>query len=346
VSEPSRASSFDQGWETEKMNWVRAGVPSSCGELVQGIWEGRPCLVSCPISRFSVGEIRLGTEPGWEAPTDAPKAVASLYAGLEYLGHRQQGGQLRLASDLPRGRGYGSSTADIGATLFSLGWALGCPLSPEEASRLAVEVEPTDSTLFPGLTLFDHLAGRFHEPLGPAPPLSVVVLDPGGGVDTVAYNRLVRQEALRPLAHEHQTAFALLRDGLKEQDWEMLGEAATLSARVHQAVLDNPLLVQALALSREVGAVGVCRAHSGTLLGLLLDPCHVEVSSVVNFIKRRLPGQVAVADYSLVGGGPHHPVSFPGCWEAETRLADEPPQHEESAGRRQMPSRASGENWD
>jgi L-threonine kinase len=295
-------------------------LPATCGELAQGTLDGVPCLVSCPIGRYSLAEVRLRPGPGWDVPPDAPKAAAALRDGLGYLGQPELGGRLRLVTDLPPGRGYGSSTADIGATLFALGQAMGQPLTSEEVAQLAVGVEPSDSTLFPGLTLFDHRGGSFHESLGPAPPprptgasqgeLAVVVLDPGGEVDTLAFNRLDHRETWRRLAPEHRRAFALLREGLGQRDWEALGEAVTLSACAHQAILPDHLLEPALDLAREVGALGVCRAHSGTLLGLLLDPVHADVQAIVDFVAHRLPDGVSVAYYPLVDGGPRHNVSL------------------------------------
>jgi L-threonine kinase len=283
---------------------ARVALPATCGELVQGTLDGVPCLVSCPIGRYGVAEVRLRSGPGWDVPSDAPKSAAALRAGLVHLGQPEQGGQLRLTSDLPRSRGYGSSTADVGATIYALGQALGQPLAAAEVARLAVGVEPSDSTLFPGLALFDHRDGSFYQELGPAPPLVVMVLDPGGEVDTLAFNRLDHRAALGRLASQHLEAFTLLREGLKRGDWPALGQAATLSARAHQAILPDPLLEPGLALARALGALGICRAHSGTLLGLLLDPARADVSAAMAFVTRHLSDEVAVNCYPLVDGGP------------------------------------------
>jgi L-threonine kinase len=282
-----------------------AALPATCGELVQGTLDGIPCLVSCPIDFYSVAEIHLNSTPGWETPRDASKAAAALHAGLAYLGGGP-GGRLRIVSNVPRGRGYGSSTADIGATLYALGQALGQTLALEQIAGLAVEVEPSDSSIFPGLALFDHRSGRFHEELGPAPPLAVVVIDPGGEVDTLAFNQIDHRRTLARLAGQHREAFNLLCQGLREGDWRAMGEAASLSARAHQAVLPNPLLESALVLAREVGALGLCRAHSGTLLGLLLDPVGSDLPAVVAFVTSRLPKMVSVKPYPLVDGGPRY----------------------------------------
>lgn len=288
-------------------------LPATCGELVQGTLDGIPCLVSCPIDLYSVAQVCLTSTSGWEIPHYAPKAASALRAGLAYLGGAQWGGQLRLFGELPRGRGYGSSTADIGAALFALGQALGKEMAPEAVARLAVGVEPSDSSIFPGLALFDHRGGRFHESWGPAPPLTVVVIDPGGEVDTLAFNRVDRCEVLRRLALQHREAFSLLRQGLERGDWAAVGEAATLSTRLHQSILPSPLLESVLALAEEVRALGVCRAHSGTLLGLLLDPCRVDPFAATAFVSRNLPDTVAVTSYPLVNGGPRYTTGVNHC---------------------------------
>jgi L-threonine kinase len=283
---------------------IRVALPGTCGELVQGTLDGVPCLISCPIERYSVAEVYCRAGVGWTLSPAAPKTRAAIRTGLAYLGRTDSSGSVQLHSALPRGRGYGSSTADIGAALYALGHATGRPLEPAEVARLAIQVEPSDSSLFPGLTLWDHVHGTLYEPLGPPPALTVVVLDPGGEVDTVAFNRLDHRSALRRLAPQHREAFTLMLQGLKYGDLEALGAAVTLSAISHQAILSNPFLEPVLALAHEVGALGLCRAHSGTLLGLLLDPSRTDTAGVVARAVCRLGRKLSVFSLSLVRGGP------------------------------------------
>jgi L-threonine kinase len=282
---------------------VRVALPGTCGELAQGTLDGEPCLISCPIDYYSIAEVCFQSWNGWTVPEHAPKTRAALQVGLAYLDRATSGGYVRLQTTLPRGRGYGSSTADIGATLYALGEAAGQELIPSEVARLAVHVEPTDSSLFPGLALWDHRYGHVYEDLGVPPALMVVILDPGGVVDTLAFNQGDYREVLGRLAPQHCEAFALVREGLRQGNLEALGTAATLSARAHQAILANPLLEPALSLARDVRALGVCRAHSGTLLGLLLDPKDADVPAITALAAQRFAPAVAVFSRSLVSGG-------------------------------------------
>ncbi|MGQ9502885.1 MAG: GHMP family kinase ATP-binding protein [Anaerolineae bacterium] len=283
----------------------RAAVPATCGELVQGSLDGIPCLVSCPIDVYSVATVQLDHRESWCLPAERPKSTMALQAGLRLWGVSSKG-ILHLVSPLPAGRGYGTSTADLGATLYALGRAYGRDPTPSEVARIAVSIEPSDSTLFPDLTLFAHRGGEFYETLAGAPPLWVIVIDPGGEVDTIAFNRRNHRAALRRLAREHYQAFDMLRQSLRDGDWEMLGEAAGLSARLHQSILFNPWLDDALRTARSVRALGVCRAHSGTLIGLLVDAAKTDIASVAAYVARRFPS-LTVHAHRLVGGGPVDP---------------------------------------
>jgi len=279
-------------------------LPGTCGELVQGTLAGTPFLVSCPIDLYATVEVTLGDGPGpLVAPRRTPKARAALEAALAYWGEEGRAARLRVESGLARGKGLGSSTADVGGAIYAAALALGRDLSPQEVGRLAVNTEPSDSTLFPGLALFDHRNASLYEPLGPAPHLDILVLDGGGRVDTVRYNQRDHRALLQKLEPEHREALALLRAGLQENDSTLIGRAATLSARTHQALLFKPALDHALALGSEVGAVGVCVGHSGTVIGLLLDPAHTNATRAAEYIQPRLRGLQLLAVTRLVGGG-------------------------------------------
>ncbi len=287
---------------------MRVAVPGTCGELVQGTLDGMPCLVSCPIAAYSVADVDIdrhnGGGSGWSLPPHLTKTRAALHYGLEDLGLADRTGRVNLRSDLPRSRGYGSSTADIGATLFALGHAVGRELSPAQVAQLALRVEPTDGSLFSGWVLWDHRSGQRCEALGAPPLLSVIVLDPGGAVDTIAYNQQVQAPMLRALASRHREAFAMLQEGIKHGDAATIGAAATLSAVAHQEILPSALLDVALKLGQAIGAVGVCRAHSGTIIGLLIDPHDTEMSTACELVRQQCPNTVNVNGFSVIGGGP------------------------------------------
>jgi len=286
------------------MNAARTALPGACGELVQGTIDGVPFLVSCPIDRWSMVEVCLSDDYVWQAPSDVPKAAAAVQAALHHFGCPHQGGYLRIRSTLPRSKGYASSTADVAGAIYALAAALDVAIVPRTVAQLAVGVEPSDSIMFPGLALVDHRTGRRFEMLGDAPPLALMVVDEGGTVDTLAFNRVDRRRVLEKLAPQHREALEILKRGLRNGDWAAVGYAATLSARAHQRILPKALLPTMLELCRNVGALGVCVAHSGTLLGLVLDPAVHDVTAIARYAEQRLPAPTVVSVQHMIGGGP------------------------------------------
>jgi len=276
-------------------------VPCTCGELVQGIRGDEPFLVSCPIDLYSRVTAIVGyrpasassgepsasqewvgvAEPGMmEPPPDendpygraTVKARMAAEATLALLGWRGVPFSLRIERPLPPSKGFGTSTADVVGAVAATAAAIGRRLQPEAMAHIAVSVEPSDSTMFPGLAIFDHRSGRRWEPLGNPPPLLIAVLEMDGEVDTQDYNARLDLAALRSLEPEHRMALDLLREGLRTGRLEMIGRAASASARANQRLLPKPYLEEIIAMGERFGALGVCVAHSGTAVGVLFGP--------------------------------------------------------------------------
>lgn len=235
---------------------------------------------------------------------------------LEALrGSTPSASSVSLSQKLPVSRGYGTSTADIGAVLFAAARAAGYDLTPHEAARLAVSIEPTDSTYFPGLTLFDHRSASWTAPLGDPPPAEILVIDPGGQVDTEAFNSQDWRSPLRRLEKLHRDTFDLLEQGVSRGDLARIGAAATLSAMAHQSILPNPWLETAVSLAHDLGAAGVCRAHSGTVLGLLIAPDRFSADDLVGRARAALPSTLQVWLTKLRGGGV--------CWSSSEAASEQ-----------------------
>lgn len=280
-------------------------VPGTCGELVQGTLEGITFHVSCPIDMYSTIQVELAEDAGMlECPSDSPKASAALRALLAYQGCNGLGGRMAIHSTLPRSKGMASSTADVAGAIYAAARALGSKIAPLEAARLALQIEPSDGSLFPNIVLFDHRSGQLCEDLGPCPPLEVVVLDFGGEVDTVAFNSRNWSALLGETEPRVAEALALVRAGLARGDPALIGQGATLSALANQRILPKPQLEAVLLAAEEVDALGVNVAHSGTVLGVLLDPCWHQAQEVRAWLERRLPGLNFSLCCRLTGGGP------------------------------------------
>ena len=287
------------------MTTVAAACPGTCGELFQGTLDGVYCLVSCPIARYA--RIRVTARPGkgLSLPGEMSKTRRALEMFMESRSPAGRNLAVERLEALPEGKGYASSTADILSALACAASLAGISLTPEEASSIALSVEPTDSIAWPGLALLDHREGRIMTFLGAPPPLSVLLLDWGGTVDTEEFNRRDSRTVLSALAPLHREAFSLVLRGVEQGDPEALGRGASLSARASARLLEKPRLDECFALCSQLGGYGVCVAHSGTLYGILL-PSGAEgrEGEIFETAGRRLSAGWEGRVHSLVSGGP------------------------------------------
>ncbi len=277
-------------------------MPGTCGELIQGWWAdwAEPVLVSCPIACYNQVTVQLRSDAHIIAPPGYIKAAQAARLGLEVLGRPDLGATISLDNALPPGRGLASSTADIVGVLAGLAAALNRPLSAAALARLACQIEPSDSTMFSGLALLAYRGSSRYMELGAVPALALLLLDPGTAVDTLSYNARLDLAAVKSLAAATQAALELLTHGLRRYDVEAVGAAATLSAGSYQNVSFSPLVEQAQGWAKSTGALGLVRAHSGSVAGLLYPP-QTDLSDLSRWLAHRFAG--VITETHLVDGG-------------------------------------------
>jgi L-threonine kinase len=287
------------------MTSLTIAVPGTCGELIQGWLDdwAEPILVSCPITLYSQVTVELQPGPQILTHNGSSQHVKTNQAArrvLDYLGCPDLGARVSLASRLPPGRGMASSTADVIGVMAGLSLALRQSLTPAELARLACQIEPSDSTMFGGLALLAYRgSGRCCE-LGLPPPLPMLMLDPGYSVDTLLYNARLNLAAVRQLAPATQAALDLLSQGLRLADPVAIGAAATLSAMSYQAVSYSPLVERARQWADATGALGLVRAHSGSVVGLLYST-QTDLAEPARWLATRFNG--VITQTGLTGGG-------------------------------------------
>ena len=280
---------------------VRA--PGVCGELVQGMLDGHHFLVTCPVDFYSRVTVEIRQDGGVSGPEDCPKSRAAVEAALDYLGRAGAGAALKVSNPIPRSKGMGSSSADVAAAIAATGLALGEELAPDVVARLALSVEPSDGVMFPGIVLFDHREGRVFEAMGPPPPMEIVALDFGGSVDTLEFNRTDRRSQWEALNGETNRALDLVRRGVREGNPALVGQGATISSIASQRILEKPQLPLVTAFAETVGAVGVCVAHSGTVIGVLLDARQRRGKSTYRRAREAFADAEAVHHFRMMSGG-------------------------------------------
>ena len=310
-----------------------ARAPATCGELVQGMTGGADFLVTCPINQFAGATVTLRAGDGagrqrrgngnssssGDADSDAdeaavrgvahlPKTRRAVAMALPEIARRAGiaaplWAEVSLTGAIPAGKGMGSSSADIAAAVAAAGLAAGCPLPPADIARIALSVEPTDGVMFPGIALFDHRRGRIAESLGPPPPMEAIVIDRGGQVDTLAFNAVDRAAQWAAVADRTEAALELVRAGVRRQDAGLIGRGATVSARAGRPADAADWVERAIGLAEDIGAAGVNVAHSGTVIGILLDARRRQSKPAYRRAVAEFGDAESVRHFRVIGGG-------------------------------------------
>ncbi|ENF6040923.1 L-threonine kinase [Citrobacter amalonaticus] len=247
-----------------------AQCPASCGELIQGWIMGSEKLISCPVDWYSTVEVSTGSPLADERPLSRAM-VNRLLEHWDYPAHLSQDIRVSIHSTIPIAKGMASSTADIAATAVATAQHLGHQLDESTLAQLCVSLEPTDSTVFQQLTLFDHNDASTQIPCDAQPALDLLVLESPQTLRTADYHRIPRQAGLHAGAPALKRAWEKVQEACAQQNPYRMGEAATLSAIASQMLLPKPDFDALLSLVEECGLYGVNVAHSGSVVGLMLD---------------------------------------------------------------------------
>jgi len=274
-------TTIDLGAEAVRPTTLLRGsgvAPSHHGELLQGVFEDggglHRGLVTLPCPVFgSRATIRLAPRPGILAvrPAWKEKARRAAECTLGALGVTAVDGVLEIESDVDVGRGLGSSTSDVVATVHAVLDAVGAQMPPERVAAVAVESETAvDPLMYDRMVLFAHREADVLEDFhAPVPAMRVLgFAATGGTIDTLglppARYGTWEVECFRALR-------GLLRRSVRHRDPVGIGRVATASAMINQRFLPVPGFDRLRAIARRCGALGVQVAHSGTVVGLLWD---------------------------------------------------------------------------
>lgn len=250
------------------------------GEIIQGVFEGQDKklyrgLVTLPLKTTKSHARFLRDNSKKITIINAEKIKAKKAAELTgiYLTGDIVGGTLEIISNIPNGKGLGSSTTDVVSTIKAVAESLGRTLDNREIASLAVKAEEaSDSIMFQEqVVLFaqrDGIVLRYFN--GPLPPMHII------GFDTARNEEVDTLKMKLPKYSEQDiTTFKmiikLLARGIKEQDPLLIGRAATASAIINQKYLPKKFFDHILKISEKHSACGVQVAHSGTVAGIIFD---------------------------------------------------------------------------
>ena len=258
--------------------------PASCGEFVQGILDNEEYLSSYAIDMFSIASLEEKKEDINLGSKKSRKAIEKLFEKFNIPIEESKNISLDLKSNIPIGKGMASSTADIGATIKATLSILNKKLNDEEISLIASEIEPTDSIILYKNSIFNPLNGRVKKYLSSFDNGRVIILEPKEILET----KIIRSNPnYLNIKLENKSiikkSFNLLEKGLKNNDLKLIGEACTLSSLANENIHKKPYLNEIIEISESMNAYGVNIAHSGTVIGILIDK-NMDYERIINHL--------------------------------------------------------------
>ena len=245
---------------------VTISYPGSCGELLQGKQNGVDMLLSCPVNLFTRVTVFETNTPTHKFAY--PKSQRFLDEMLSLWGYEEQSQLLdiKIVSEIPRAKGFASSTADLCAVYHCLLKLFHRPFNQQELIAATIRIEPTDSIIFDKMTAFAYKTGEVFETFGEYLSCSLLVFEGEKHIDTLRFN----QSPLPPL-FEIGDAFQTMKHAVQHRNLKHIAEIATQSLLANQHRLYYENLQDVLKYAQKTGGLGILGGHSGDVLGIIYD---------------------------------------------------------------------------
>lgn len=259
--------------------------------------------VSAPASSANLGpgfdvlalalDLRLTVcaEPSedWEIVGERDDATAAMVASVGVPPMR-----VEIASDVPVGRGLGSSAA-LRAAVAAAGLADGTDLDRDEVFRrvAAAEHHPDNAaaTVYGGLVAS---AGGMVIQLGVHPSLLVVVAVPAYPVPTQRAREVLRESVSRDVAVATAGRLAMLMEGLRTAEPEALAAAAGDEIHEMDRASLSPVTGHLVGVARSAGALHA--AWSGAGPAVIAIVTEATVDEVAGALRAVLDGEGEVLE--------------------------------------------------
>lgn len=240
--------------------------PGSLGEIIQGSMQIQDILVSCPINLYTKIKVFESIKPNYKFKHQ--KTLEFLRNILTSWGYERYEKALdfNIISQIPKGKGFASSTADLCACYNALLKLFNRQFDEGELIKECIKIEPTDSILFKEMTLFDYKTGNFYEVLGSYLKFNILVFEGSNIINTIEFNK----KALMP-QNNIEDLIPTLKVGVSDKDIKKIGAVSTESIIRNQHRLKYEFLKDIIDLSNKNGGLGLIGAHSGDCLGIIFE---------------------------------------------------------------------------
>lgn len=269
-----------------KANTIKVSFPASFGELVQGVYNGKPFLCSYAVNCYSTVTITrqdYDQRNSMTLPLKSQILLNKLRERLQLSQQEWRGLHIKLENSIPCEKGMGSSTADLAAIMYGVCAFFGVRCQPDEVAKLACGIEPTDSLIYPSLTLMDSTSGNVLKHFPQKHFYSLVGLELPHKVNTLALHQQLRQHVWNE--KQQRELYELTCAAFVSQSMDLVFEAAELSARMNQMILKKPHLEELMELKSVRGVKGLNVSHTGSVVGIVYDDTKIKAETMIKLIK-------------------------------------------------------------
>ncbi|WAW15093.1 hypothetical protein [Peptostreptococcus equinus] len=245
--------------------------PGTCGELVQGLMAKGEYISSYCIDLYSKAKIfeKSNSDIKNKLGKKSLTAIEMILDRFSIDKNSLNNLDIEITSQIPKGKGMASSTADIGACIMATLDFYDIYMSPEEISDMVAKIEPTDSIYYPEVCIFDPLKGQKKISLGYLPIEKVLILEPNLKINTVSiraskqyYDKLNKNKIFT------ETAFKMLKKGFKKEDLRLIKSACENSALANESIKNTPFLRNLIECANKCDYGFLNIAHTGTVVGI------------------------------------------------------------------------------
>ncbi len=254
---------------------IKIKTPGSCGELIQGFYGRQEMLISYPIDLYSEVTFNMNATEIIPLGRKVQQAIALFFQREMVDASLFSNYMVSVENNIPVGKGMASSTADISGVLRGLYYLYDISVTDEKIAEMCCAIEPTDSTIFRQITLFDHINGVRIEEFDWLLSFDVLVLEPEYQINTTDFRQAKKEQLM--LKNHHSDALDIFQKAVQERSLKKMCQATYISAKENQEILEKPYLETIHKVADRHGCYGVNVAHSGSIVAILFDKTVVDV---------------------------------------------------------------------
>lgn len=255
---------------------IKITTYAKVGELLQGAFgKSQPFLVSNTSSKLFKTITVASTNPinqGITLGTKAKEALEIFYSLIDKKKGIPSIDQIYFNQqrNFKIGKGLSSSSTDILGILMTLNEIYNAQYSNHFLYKLASQIEPTDPCLNLDSLLFNQKSGEIIDTFAPI-PYSMLYFDsdPKMKIDTIKISQNRKYSENQVL--EFQNLYSTLKLSAENNDYPTFFECVTKSAVINETILPKKNFTLLLDFAAE-NKCGLFVAHSGTFMGLLIEP--------------------------------------------------------------------------